>query len=155
MHVSLSLSRRIQPSESESVKEAMVSYHLHHHYIINLSHSSHFLLLQAHLQKQLDVLLTSKIGMQQKNTKLNEEIQGLTDQVKRLRDENVKLKQMVGETASGQQASQLHDRNKALEEENLKLKTELKNLKSSLSLLVKGSSESSSVDASQSNTQHT
>lgn len=153
--LSLSLTCRIQPSESESVKEAMVSYHLHHHCIISLSHSSHFLLLQAHLQKQLDVLLTSKTGMQQKNNKLHEEIQGLTDQVKRLRDENVKLKQIVDETASGQQASQLHDRNKALEEENLKLKTELKNLKSSLSLLVKGSSESSSVDALQSNTQHT
>ena len=93
--------------------------------------------------------------MEQKNTKLHEQIQGLTDQVKRLQDENVKLRQLVGETATGQQASQLHDRNKALEEENLKLKTELKNLKSSLSMLVKGASESSSVDASQSSTQHT
>ena len=90
--------------------------------------------------------------MEQKNTQLHEKIHSLTDEVKRLQDENTKLRQLVDDTATGQQASQLHDRNKALEEENFKLKTELKNLKSSLSLLVKGSSDSSSA---QSSTQHT
>lgn len=89
--------------------------------------------------------------MEQKNTKLHETINTLTDEVKQLQGENAKLRQLVGETASGHQASQLHDRNKALEDENLKLKTELKNLRSSLSLLV----SSTSVDASQSSTKHT
>lgn len=93
--------------------------------------------------------------MEQKNTLLHEKIQTLTNEVKRLRDENSGLKQRIDKTASGHQASQLQDRNKALEEENLKLKTELKHLKTSLSLLVKGPSDSSSVDASQSSTQHT
>ena len=89
--------------------------------------------------------------MEQKNTQLHETINSLTDKVKQLQDENTKLRQLVGETPSGHQASQLHDRNKTLEEENLKLKTELKNLRSSLSLLV----SNSSVEASQSSTKHT
>lgn len=89
--------------------------------------------------------------MEQKNTQLHETINSLTDQVKRLQGENTKLRQLVGETPSGHQASQLHDRNKALEDENLKLKTELTNLKVSLSMLV----SSSSVEASQSSTKHT
>ena len=93
--------------------------------------------------------------MEQKNTRLHERIQGLTDQVKDLQDENSRLRQLIGGTASGQQASQLQDRNRVLEDENLKLKTELKGLKSALASLVKGSADSSSVDALQSSTPHT
>ena len=99
--------------------------------------------MQAHLQKQLDVLLTSKTGMEQENTHLHERITSLTEEVDLLREENTRLKQIMEGTASGQPSSILQDRNRILQEENTKLKNELLNLKSALSMLVHKSSDDS------------
>ena len=92
--------------------------------------------------------------MEQKNTLLHEQIQDLTDQVKRLKDENGKLRQLIDGTASGLQASQLQDRNRVLEDENVKLKNELTQLRSALAMLVKGSSDGSVEASSQSSSAH-
>ena len=99
--------------------------------------------MQAHLQRQLDVLLTSKTGMEQKNTQLHEQIISLSGEVSTLREENLRLKQIIEGTSSGQQTGVLEEKNRLLQEENTKLKNELQGLKSALSSLVhKGSDDS-------------
>ena len=117
----------------------MVSNVLHHIIImLSLSHT-----IQAHLQKQLDALLTSKTDMQQENSKLHDKIKKLTGDNEKLKEDNKRLGEIVDKTAGGQQASQLQERNRVLQEENTKLKNELQSLHSALSQLVQKGSDNS------------
>ena len=85
--------------------------------------------------------------MEEENTQLQEKITNLTSEVGTLKTENTRLKQIIEESPGGQQASSLQDKNRLLQEENTKLKTELKDLRSALSLLVHKGSDNS-VDSS-------
>ena len=95
--------------------------------------------------------------MEEENTQLQEKITNLTDEVGTLKTENTRLKQLIGESPGGQQASHLQDRNRLLQEENTRLKTELQNLKSALSMLVQKGSDNSvdSTSASHGGNSHT
>ena len=87
--------------------------------------------------------------MQQENSQLHERIESL-------KEENDRLKAIIGESPTGLQTAQLQDKNKQLQEENTKLKNELTDLRTALSMLVhKASDNSVEMSSSQSKASHT